>query len=431
MLLVLGACSTTVPAVSPTGTVVVVAPSPAPTDATPQPVASLPTPVPTVRPSPTAIPTNTLLLWTSEYGPALDLVRSVSQEFAQQNDLTITVVAKNADSLRVDMLTSFLAGVRPPDIIWGNQDDLAGLLQDGHLQPLGSVESAGDFLPAAMTGAARDGQLWGLPLATQDFLLLLYNRRFVAAPPQTTDELIVQSRAAEGTDHRGLVLAWTEARWLVAWYNGFGQTVTSSDGITPTLNTQEMSQTLYLLRELAIGTPADQRSYADAATMFRSGQAAMMIDGSWAIDGYRTLSPTVDLGIAPMPVVPSTGRQAAPALGATYLMFHRDVQGERLEHARAFGRYLSLPDVQLRIARTLERLPALRVVLAAPDITSNPVLAPAALQAEAAVGLPPTKAVRCSLLAINAYLPSILNEEMEQQAALEAMQYNAEQCSVP
>jgi hypothetical protein len=56
------------------------------------------------------------------------------------------------------------------------------------------------------------------------------------------------------------------------------------------------------------------------------------------------------------------------------------------------------------------------------------VLAAAAAQAEEAIGLPPTLALRCALSGINVQLPAFLSEQIDQQAAATAMQQFAEAC---
>ncbi|NJN67635.1 MAG: extracellular solute-binding protein [Chloroflexaceae bacterium] len=375
----------------------------------------------------------TLTLWTSEQGAVLEMVRTLAGEFGMQRGVEVAVVPKDADGLRVDMIAHELAGEPLPDLIWGNQEDLAGLLHDGFLQPVGPASAGGVFVRAAVEGATYAGSLWGQPLTVQDFLLLLFHRPMVAQPPSTTDALITLSRTVEeaeepgreAAERYGLVAAWDEARWFLVWVNGFGGSITTPDGATPTLTTTQVISSFNLLRELAVAAPPGPQKGRD---WFGSGQVALAIDGPWALSGYRSLSPTLDLGIAPLPQVPSTGLMAASAMGGSYLMLGRDVEGELLVRARALARFLVLPDVQVRLALASGRLPALRSALKAPAITSDPVLGPAVLQAETASGLPPTPALRCVFQGINAFLPRLLEGETSHEEVAAAMQHEAERC---
>lgn len=386
-----------------------------------------PTLAPTALPSPTPAP-EPLTLWTTEREGALDLVRALATEFGAQAYVQVEVVAKSANGLRADMLAAGLAGEATPDLVWGNQEDLAGLLTDGQLQPVGFSVETESFIPALVTNARYEDKLWGQPLTARDALLLLYNRVLVPEPPRTTDELIVQSRAVQGPERYGIVAAWSEARWLLAWLNGFGGAPTTPDGAQPTLDTPEMVRALNLLRELRVAAPSDQRSYVEGSALFVAGQATFAIDGEWALPNYRESGSALDLGVAPMPRVPATDRLAAPALGGAYLMFRGTLTGSALEQAHALARFLTNSDVQVRIAREMRRLPALRAALADPVVTDDPALAAAAAQSEAASGLPPTRALRCAIRAIDTQLPVFLDGQTAVEQIANAMQVSAEVC---
>jgi ABC-type glycerol-3-phosphate transport system substrate-binding protein len=377
---------------------------------------------------PAAPPTITLTLWTSEQGEALTLVRDLAADFGQQTAISITVEARPADSLRLSLLAAELADEPPPALIWGSHNDLAELLLDERIQAVGPAAQASHVLPALVTSATAQGRLWGEPLAATQSLLLLANGNLAPRIPGTTDELIAASRAAQGPERAGVVAAWDEARWLLAWLNGYGGAPTTPDGVRPTLNTPQMRSALNLLLELVQATPDEQIDYASARAFFTSQQAVYMIDGTWAVPDYENPVLGLNMVIAPMPRVPATGRRAAPALGGTYLMYHRTLSGEELRQARAFGSYLQQPDTQIRLARALQRPPALRAALTAPPIATDARLAPAAAQAPEAIGLPPTRALRCALQSIEARLVPLLAGEIDQQTAAEEMQQQAELC---
>lgn len=416
---------------------------PTPTPSVVAPTATLrPTsPPPTATARPTAAPQATvasqpleppgsLVLWTTEQGPALEFVRQLAATWGQRDGLTINVIGKSSDGIRTDLIAADLVDGDTPDLFWGNQDDLAGLLADDRLQPFGTAESAGTFIPATVSSATLDGRLWGLPIAVQGELLLLYNKGLVGQPPATTDELIVQARNAQKPrdDQYGLVAGWSAARWTVALLTGFGGSVLDTNGATPTLNTPQMLSALNLLRELRASGPPAPSTYTQGSRLFARGQVALAIDGDWSLATYRAASDTLDLGVAPLPRVPATGRLAAPPLGGTYLMFGKHLAGDKLAQAQTFGAFLTTTDQQVAIATALGRLPALRVALAAPAITSDPTLVAAAQQTEGASGLPPTKALRCAWDAIDMQLPALLTNEQNQEQAADAMQRAAEAC---
>jgi maltose-binding protein MalE len=400
---------------------------PASPTATSLPASPTATPLPTATPAPSPTPQpDTLTLWTDETGAALDTVRALAQDFSTQSTISTTVVAHPAGTLRVALLAAELVDEPPPDLLLSNQDTLAELLVDGQLQPVGEWADTRDSIPALVSGATHDSRLWAVPVAARHSLLLFYNQTLVQQPPTTTDGLIVQSRAFEDTNHAGLVAGWNRSRWLLAWLHGVGGALTSADG-QPSLDTPQMIAALNLHRELYMAAPSDQQSYRAGQALFAAGEVALAIDGDWALPTYEAAAPLA-LGVAPMPRVPATGRIAAPPPAGIYLMVQRSLGGEELLQARAFADYLTTPAVQLRLAQTLRWLPANQAILTDPAITSDPVLAAAAIQAGETRGLPPTQAAQCALWALEADLDDLLAGNIDQEAAAAAMQQQAEWC---
>jgi ABC-type glycerol-3-phosphate transport system substrate-binding protein len=348
-------------------------------------------------------------------------LRALATEYAASGGVVIELSAKPPDTLRMSVAGVGLTGDPPPDMIWADQETLAGLRADGQLQP---ATPAGDPLPGLLADATADGKLWGVPLTAQGGLLLLYNRKIAAGPPATSDELITRSRAGGA----GLVMSWEEPRWLLPWLYGFGGALTGGADGAPTLDTSEMRSALGLLRELAVASPAVVKTYRGGQRWFGAGEVAFAVDGDWAMPEYRTLTETLDLGVAQMPVVPATGRRALPIIGGTFLMLQRDLAGADLGRALSFAAFLEQPETQAGLASALGRLPASREALTDPAIRADPALAAAAAMAAQAPGLPPTKAARCALFGIDVWLPSLLRGTLDQAETASNMQREAEAC---
>ncbi len=408
-------------------------------DAAPtSPPPGVPTAAPTLAPRPTAAPPVTavaqptaspsaLTLWVVAQGAELDALRRLVDDLATASGAQVLVVGKTADALVADIRADTLAGLPPPDLIWGTQDELGLLMRGDLLQPAADGLSEQAFLPATLAGAQLDGQRWGTPVAAQSALLLLYNRKLVSAPPRTTDELIARARAQTGGGTVGLVAAWAEPRWFVAWLTGMGGGALGPDG-RPALDTPQTIAALNLLKELRVAGPPPPSTYEEGVDLFRQGRAAFAIDGDWSLDSYREYSDTLDLGVAPLPVVPSTGRVAAGPLGGIYLMYGSLLADARRDQAFALGRALAGPAAQLRVAGELRRLPALVAALGDPAVAADPALAAIAAQAPGAPGLPPTGALRCAWDAIGSQLAPVLLGDQTQAEAARAMQAAADAC---
>jgi arabinogalactan oligomer/maltooligosaccharide transport system substrate-binding protein len=412
--------------------------NPSPAVPTPIPVVPRPTAAPTAAPRPTAAPAITrvaqpvappsaLVLWAVVDDARVGALRRLIADLSTSVGTDVVVIQKSADGLLADIRADALAGLPPPDLIWGTQDELGLLQRDDMLRPAAEGLAEDAILPAIVAGGTVQGRRWGTPLAAQGYLLLLYNRKLATSPPRTTDELIARARALMHGDTYGLVAAWAEPRWFSAWLHGFGGAALTADG-RPSLDTPQTIAALDLLKELRTAGPPPPSTYVEGVELFRAGHAAFAIDGDWSLAGYRDYTDTLDLGIAPLPIVPATQKVAAPAFGGVYLMYSRALDGPRLDRARALGRALAAPEAQVRLARELRLLPALRTALADPAVIGDPALAAAAAQATDASGLPPSAALRCAWDAIAAELPPVLLGELAQADAAHDMQASAETC---
>lgn len=406
------------------------APTPAPV---PSAAATAPAPRPTAAPPITAVPQPTaspsgLVLWALADEPELAVLRRLVADMSAPSGIQVLVVGKSADALLADLSADALAGLPPPDLVWATQDELGLLQRADMIQPADDGLANDGFLPATLAGATIGGRRWGTPLAARGYLLLLYNRKLVASAPRTTDELIVQSRAQVRNGGYGMVAAWAEPRWFTAWLAGYGGAAVDAQG-RPTLDTPQVVAALNLLKELRVAGPPAPSTYEEGVQLFRAGRAAFAIDGDWTLAGYREYTDTLDLGVAPLPVVPATGRRAAPAFGGMYLMYSARLNGERLAQAWALGRALAGPDAQIRVAAELGWLPALRAALGSPAVVNSPPLAAGVAQAADAPGLPPLDGLRCAWGAIQAQLPGVLLGDQAQEAAAQAMQASADTCA--
>lgn len=421
-LVLLASCAPSTPAPSEQTPL----PSPQPTS-TPQP-----SPRPTRPPSITTVPEapatpSTLTLWAVAEGPRAEALTALIGATAAQLGVEVAVLPKSADALQADIRANALVGAAPPDMIWGSQEDLALLRQLGAIQPAADGLPDDGFIPATVAGASADGQRWGTPLAAQGYLLLLYNKKLVGGPAGTTDALISQSRALTGGERFGLVAGWAEARWFSAWLNAFDSSGVADTG-APLLDTPEMLSALNLLKELRASGPPPPSTYQIGADLFMQGSVAYAIDGDWSLEEYRQYTDTLDLGLAPMPLVPGTGRVAASTMNGIYLMYGATLAGAQLEQARSLGAALAQPAAQAQIAAQLELLPALVAAHADPAVQNNPQLAAAAAQSAANVSLPETRELRCAWQAIEISLPTVLLGEASQEDAARRMQENADAC---
>ena len=405
-------------------------PAPAPTVAPTTPATPLPSPTapPTATPPPTPTPApEPLTVWVAADEAHRDALTRLLTDAAAGTGVPVRITSGSPDAMIARLRVDQLDGRPPPDLIWGNGNDLAILRTMGLIQATRRTASPNDTLPAVITGATADGQQWGEPVAAQGFLLLLYNRKLVEYPPRTVDSLIATARANTGGNRVGLVAGWTEARWFALWLDMTGGTMLDADGM-PLLDTPAVIAALDLLRTVRRYGPTPPSTYDEGARLFRRGRAALAIDGDWALESYRGLTETLELGIAPLPLT-SRGTPATAPLTGVYLMYGAALDASRLAQAEALAQTLREPAWQARIARDTGMLPASIAALSDPAVTDDPALAAAAQYARNAPGIPPDRPIRCAWDAIEAALSPFLLGKRTAAETASAMQQRADACA--
>ncbi len=405
-------------------------PSPTPTTA---PVATAtPLPAPTTAPTATLVPTRTpapepLTVWAAGDETHRDALIRLLMDAAAEAGVPIRINAASSDAMIATVRVAQLDGRPSPDVFWGTGDDLAILRTSGLIQPIQDATLAQQVLPATIAGATDGDQQWGVPIGAQGFLLLFYNRQLVTTAPGSMDALIATARAQTGGGTYGLVAGWVEARWFALWLDMTGGEMLDDTGM-PSLDTTETMAALELLRTLRRYGPTPPSTYDAGARLFRRGRAALAIDGDWALESYRHLTGTLDLGIAPLPLA-SNGRPAAAPLTGVYLMYGAALDGARLAQAEQLAETLTGARWQARIARDLGMLPAITSILVDPAVAADPALAAAASYAARAPGIPPTRTIRCAWDAVEIALPPFLLGQRTAAETATAMQRRALACA--
>ncbi|MCB9078113.1 MAG: extracellular solute-binding protein [Anaerolineaceae bacterium] len=373
----------------------------------------------------------TITMWTKE-GEAdnsLQFVKSLADEFAKANpNIKIEVVKKkDVEELREDFQTSALAG-SSPDLLWTVNDHAGPFTVAELIQPVDDLFDLAKFVPGAVEAVKLDGQTWGVPISTGNHLMLYYNKDLMPEPPANTDELIAKGQEVSG-DATPLVFNQTEAFWLVPWLGGFGGQVFAEDGVTPTLDTPAMVDTLNFLHQIKFTDKIipPESDYDTADTLFKEGKAAMIINGDWTLSAYvDTLGDK--LGVARIPQVSATGEWPKPYTAGTYFMIPAAVEGAKLDAVKAFIDYVTSKDTQLQQVAELKRLPSLQEALDDPSISNDPQLAGVIDQLQVGTGMPAVLEMRCNWDAMKPEMQAVLADQKSAEDAAKAMQEAAVNC---
>jgi ABC-type glycerol-3-phosphate transport system substrate-binding protein len=314
----------------------------------------------------------------------------------------------------------------------GNASLASTLYAQEILEPLDdsfSNQFLESFAQAALTGATRDGHLWGLPDTAGLHLLLFYNRDLVAVPPANTKELYTMAESFTDDERWGLAMNSYDPLWVVPWTWAYGGWLTDGKG-NPELNTPPMIKalTLYLSWHGRLTGVAPVATYAEARELFTSGQVAMLIDGDWAI-GELSQSKGLDWGVAPLPEVGETEQPAAPLVVGRYWLMRSSLSVSEHGAAKDFLSFITDPERQLDWAAQFEVLPTRLEALKDPAIQSDPSLRVSAQQMQAGRGLLLGVDANQIFDAMREPLRAVLEGDMVPEEAARAMQAYLEDAS--
>ena len=374
-----------------------------------------------------------ILLWTTE-GEAdggLEVVRSLTDEYASGHpNVSFEVISKDSETLREDVLTAgFDEGI--PDLLWTVNDHAAPFVSSGVLMPIDGLFGLDEYVDSALEAVQLDAQTWGLPISSGGHVMLIYNKDLIEEPPETTDELIEIGQQLTSGDQYALVYDQTDPLWLVPWLGGFRGSVFAEDGTTPTLDTEEMVNTLQFLYDIRVETPIvpDDSNYEGAHLLFDRGRAAMIINGDWSLQDYSAKFGD-RLGVARIPRVSATGEWPHPYISGTYLMFPIHLQGDqdRLDAVTDFAQFVTNVENQALLVTELNRLPARREAWDVPPVANDPVLRGSAAQMVVGRPAPTAGQMRCNWEAMRPEMQAVLTGNKGPEQAAADMQQAAEIC---
>jgi len=370
-------------------------------------------------------------LWTKEGDAQLAFVEQLTADYtALHPNVEFTVVNKDVELLREDMVNTALSPDAQPELLWTVLDHVGPFVEAGVIQPIGGQFDESVLAESAQGAGEFNGEVWVATINTGNQLMLYYNKSLVGEAPADSDELISVAQENTGDGAYGLVFNQTESFWLIPFLGGFGGSVFAEDGVTPTLNTDEMKSALEFLYDLKFTeavTPTEC-DYACASDNFTTGNAAMIVNGDWELGNYSDLLGD-DLGVAPIPAIAETGELPKPYIGGSFYMVPSGVEGDTLTVVLDFIDFTLAADQQRELVSELSRLPANAEVLADPSVTDDPLLQGAAEAVAAGVPQPINVEMRCNFDAMTAAVRDVLgNGNNDFDAVAQTMQEAAENC---
>lgn len=363
---------------------------------------------------------------------------------AAHPDLRVRTLYKETEELRSGFQAVALAGTGP-ELVYGASDPL------GTFQRMGIVQDMAPWIDPTFTEDFIDGALTylpprkALPNGTDkpelvqisdrfgNHLALVYNRNFIREPPKTTDEMIAFGKAntidtnGDGRQDRyGLVWNFIEPFFAIPFLTGHGAWVYDNSGQpVPALNTPESTAAYEFILSLRDEHRIVPRNcdYETADSLFKNGQAAMIINGDWSWSGYLATE-GIDAVVAPLPVVSSTGKPMQPMVSPKGYSLNVNADSQSAAAAMQFVRFMTSKDSQREFMRH-HILPSRKSLYDDPLLDEDPTLRASRQQLRQGRIMPVDTQLRAVWDAMKPHYQSLLGGNVSPQEAANAMQQDA------
>lgn len=261
-----------------------------------------------------------LTIWADD--TRAEILQDVGSTFEGETGVCVSVVEKGFGDIRDDFKVAGPAG-EGPDIIIGAHDWLGelvinGLLAEIELTP--DLEEA--FLDAALQAFTYDGNLYGIPYATEN-VAFVYNPELVETAPTTWSEVteLAAQLEEEGVVEHGYLIQTNDPYHFFPIQTAFGGYVfgMTDEGYNAEDLGIDSEGTIaafdWLNSMVEEGHLVPDVNYDTMHAAFENGETAMIITGPWALPRIR------ESGIPyAVTTIPGETQAAQPFLGVQGFM---------------------------------------------------------------------------------------------------------------
>ena len=306
----------------------------------------------------------TINIWHQMLYENRKALRDVCNQYEKNNpQVKINLTYRETEELRSNYQAAAMGG-SGPELIYGPSDQVGPFSVMGIIQPLDRLfpkEYFNQFVEKAIVRSMD--KVWMVGDVVGNHLMLIYNKDMVIYPPQNTDDLIrigkelTLDKNGDGKiDQYGLVWNFTEPFFYVPWLGGFGDWMLTDNNL-PNLNTAGNKKGFKFIKSLRdeYKIIPKECDYEIANAMFKTGRAAMIVNGDWSWGDYEGV---VDFGIARIPKISETGLWPSPLVGTKGYSINANITGNQLEKTIELMKYLTSQEVQLYFTEKLNSQPS-------------------------------------------------------------------------
>ncbi|WP_217996335.1 ABC transporter substrate-binding protein [Alicyclobacillus shizuokensis] len=253
-----------------------------------------------------------------------------------------------------------------PTILVTDNLNIPTMVSAGAITPLsrfGEVDTS-QYLDGPLSTVTYDGEIYGLPLGTND-LALFYNKSLLAkahvSPPKTWDELLNVAKKLKSSSTYGLAFSAPkdeQATWQFApflWTNGGNYTHFDSPQAI-----QALELWTNLVKTGGASKSVVNFSQNEVYNEFAAGRAAMMVMGPWEVPPLKQTK--IDYGVVPLPT-PKAGQTPISPIGGEDWTITSSATPEQQKAAWTFLQWTQQKDTLEKFDEAMGYIPALKSAL--------------------------------------------------------------------
>ncbi len=306
-----------------------------------------------------------LVIWADDKRTAA--LKPFAEEFGKENGVTVEVQAVSKD-LQTNFVTASQQG-SGPDVVVGAHDWIGNLVQNGAIDPVQlPAEQKAGFNETAVKAVTFNGQLYGVPYATEN-VALIRNTELAPEAPKTIEDLVAAGKKLKAEKKASEILC------LQSGQNGDAYHIyplyTSGGGYL--FGTAANGD--YDPKDLGVGKPESIAAFQKIAKLGEKGEGALkrsitgensiatftgkkcafLVSGPWAVADAKKANISYD--ISPVPGF-AGGQEAQPFVGVQ--AFYVAAKGKNKALAQEFvTNYVTKPELAVALYKAEPRPPAL------------------------------------------------------------------------
>ena len=246
-----------------------------------------------------------------------DGLQKIADEWTKESGVKVSIEVVDWDNYWT-LLEAGASGGEMPDVFWTHSNTVQMYMENDLLLDLDPyIEKDGVDLTAYYPGVVdlytrTDGKHYALP-KDHDTIALLYNKAIfdeygVAYPTDdwTYEDMYEVSKAiTEGSKGEVYGMAMNTSNNQDGWYNlvyAYGGKMITDDHKGTTIGSAEGKAGMEMMRKLlSVGAPQTVVAETGTDSLFKSGKAAMITQGSWMINSFYTAENAADYAWAMLP----------------------------------------------------------------------------------------------------------------------------------